>query len=225
MLLSAARQSLRQQQRVAQLPLRAYATNKGPTRPAQPTPPAAAPAPLTEKSPLPADSPLASDAAPTPTEAEILAGPAPTPTPTAEAPAPAPAAPTQENALSTRANSLAEQFMDLSEVAPEGSSSSSGNTFPGERTGARAKGSGSSSIEKKRKNLTRGLLLAGLLGTVGTAGWLGREWESEEEKMKMIGRSEDLQAVRECDEGGWQSFLGRAKIRGADYLDVSSSRE
>ena len=203
MLRSAARHSLRS---VAAAPLRTYATTKGPV--SRPGEPAVAPPPPTEKSPLPAaaaDETLASAEALPTTDADptLKVDPVST-TP-------------KESALSTRQNSLAEQFMDLSEVAPEGSSSSSGST----RTGARAKGTGSSSIEKKRKNLTRGLLLAGLVGTVGTAGWLGREWESEEEKMKMIGRSEDLQAVQECEEGGWKSFLGRAKIRGADYLDVS----
>lgn len=73
--------------------------------------------------------------------------------------------------------------------------------------------------------MTRYLLGAGVVGTVGTLGWLGREWESEEEKMKLCGRSEDQQAVLEAEEGGLMGWFGRGKLRGADYLDVSASLE
>jgi import inner membrane translocase subunit TIM50 len=93
--------------------------------------------------------------------------------------------------------------------------------FPGETTGARAKGAGTqSTIERKRQNLTRIMMLLGFVGVAGTLAVLGKDWESEEEKMKLIGRSEDKQAVAEAEEGGWKGWLARVKLRGADHLDV-----
>lgn len=56
-----------------------------------------------------------------------------------------------------------------------------------------------------------------LLGTYH----LAKDWESEEEKMKMVGRSDDAWAIKYSEEGGWKSVVGRAFIRGEDYMDVS----
>lgn len=119
----------------------------------------------------------------------------------------------------SRSTSLAESFLDYTEVAA--GSDSSRNTFPGDKTGARAKGSGSkSSIEIRRRNLTRWLVAASAVGGIGYAAYLGREWDSEEEKMKLTSRTEDLQAVTESEQGGWQASVGRFKIRAEDLLDV-----
>ncbi|ORY80675.1 HAD-like domain-containing protein [Leucosporidium creatinivorum] len=215
MLLSAARQALRQQPaRFSALPSRCYATAK-PPRPSSPAATAPTRSP-TEKSPSSTvDAPPAAAAPPPPASAEPLT----TPPPADAATATTPPTPAPEQALSTRANSLAEQFLDLSEVAPEGSSSSSGNTFPGETTGAKAKGTGSSSIEQKRKKLTRGMIGASLVGLLAGSYHLAKDWESEEEKMKMIGRSDDAWAIKYSEEGGWKSLVGRAFIRGEDYMD------
>lgn len=38
--------------------------------------------------------------------------------------------------------------------------------------------------------------------------------------MKLTSRTEDLQAVAESEQGGWQASVGRFKIRVEDLLDV-----
>lgn len=65
------------------------------------------------------------------------------------------------------------------------------------------------------------MLGASLVGVLVGGYHLAKEWESEEEKMKMIGRSDDQWAIQFSDEGGWKSLVGRAFIRGEDYMDVS----
>ncbi|BGP37325.1 mitochondrial inner membrane protein required for protein import [Rhodotorula kratochvilovae] len=147
------------------------------------------------------------------------------PSPTAADPAPAASAsPASQvppvNALSERQNSLAEAFLDLHpDVAPRSDEERAGSQFPGETTGAKARGAGKSSIEKKRAMLAR----AAGLATVGGLAWavydLGKDWESEEEQKKMFARSDDQQAIDEAQEGGWMGWWGRLKIRAADHLD------
>jgi hypothetical protein len=56
----------------------------------------------------------------------------------------------------------------------------------GERTGARSAKDSLSTIEKKRQTFARWTIAFGLAGVIGGAVYMGREWESEEEK-KAIG--------------------------------------
>ncbi|BGP13363.1 hypothetical protein JCM10213_005792 [Rhodosporidiobolus nylandii] len=145
-----------------------------------------------------------------------------------QAPAPSaadPAAPSSSsqtppaNALANRHESLAEAFLDLHpDVAPRSEDEVHGR-FPGDKTGAKARGKGKSSIEKKRANLAR-LALAGGLAGVGYGVWqLGKDWESEEEQKKMFARADDKEAVEQAQKEGIEGFWGRLKIRGADHLD------
>lgn len=138
-------------------------------------------------------------------------------TPIPAEPLPASSSPLAPASKSTEALtptiSLATHYLNTAEDR-EGS-------YPGERTGAKAKGSGTkSSIEKKRQNLTRVLLALGFAGLVGGVGVYGREWDDEEEKMKLIGRTEDLAAVALCDEGGVNAWVGRGRIRIGEAMDV-----
>ncbi|CEQ39318.1 SPOSA6832_00823, partial [Sporobolomyces salmonicolor] len=122
------------------------------------------------------------------------------------------------DALSTRSSSLAEHFLDLHpDVQPRSEDEIRG--FPGERTGAKAQGAAKSSIERKRQNLSRALIALGLTGGAYATYQLGKEWESEEEKMKLIGRSDDKEAIEQAEKGGWEGFVGRIRLRGADHLD------
>lgn len=142
---------------------------------------------------------------------EVAATPIPSePLPTSTSPlAPAP----KSTEALTPTISLATHYLNTAEDR-EGS-------YPGERTGAKAKGSGTkSSIEKKRQNLTRVLLALGFAGLVGGVGVYGREWDNEEEKMKLIGRTEDLAAVALCEEGGVNAWVGRGRIRIGEAMDV-----
>ncbi|GAA5982628.1 hypothetical protein JCM11641_002605 [Rhodosporidiobolus odoratus] len=124
------------------------------------------------------------------------------------------------NALANRHESLAEAFLDLHpDVAPRSDDELHGGKFPGDKTGAKARGKGKSSIEKKRANLAR-LALGGGLAGVGYGMWqLGKKWESEEEKQKMFLRADDKDAVEQAQKEGFEGFLGRLKIRGADQMD------
>lgn len=203
--------------------LRSYATAKPPAAPKFPKAtiesdakaPAAPKAPAAAKAPSPVVPPPAEqtnlgDAIPSPPAAEVTPPPG---TPSLDS-TPAPPAPAPKEALTTTP-SLAEQFMEISDVAPP-------SAF-GEKTGARAKGAGTkSSIEKRRQNLTRSMLLATLFGAAVGAGLLGRDWEDEMEKMRLVGRTEDLEAVRQAELKGWEGWLGRARLRGEDMLDVST---
>lgn len=112
--------------------------------------------------------------------------------------------------------SLAEEYMEISEVAPAGSSSS----FPGERTGAKAKGADSkSTAEKARQRYARygfGLLA---VGTVGVAAYASRDWDSEEERARITSRTEDMLAIEQSNQGGVMGRWGRAKLRVEDTLD------
>lgn len=115
----------------------------------------------------------------------------------------------------TKSTSLAQQYLD---ETPD----QTGAIPASKTTGARAKGSGSkSSIEKKRQNLTRTLMLMGTVGLIGGIGFLGREWDDDFERMRLVGRTEDLEAVKEAEEGGWKGAVGRGKLRTEDMLDVS----
>lgn len=114
----------------------------------------------------------------------------------------------------SRHTSLAEHFLDISDVAPPSAS--------GQTTGAKAKGSGSSTIERKRKNLTRGGLAVGVGCLLFAAYDLGKDWESPEERKNLIARSEDILASEQAIKDGWEGWLGRVKLRGADRLDVSA---
>ncbi|KAL8279867.1 hypothetical protein RQP46_007717 [Phenoliferia psychrophenolica] len=169
--------------------------------PRPPTAPAESTSPIID--PIPVSSPSPSSPPTPPTDST------PTPTPSADTTPP----PQQEGI--TRSTSLAEQYLDLSDVAPPSS-----EAF-GQSTNARAKGSGGakSSIEKKRANLRRVLGLVGLGTVVAGAAFLARDWEDEFEKMRLVGRTEDLESVEEAEQGGWVAALARAKLRGADMLD------
>lgn len=144
-----------------------------------------------------------------------------TPSTPSSAPADPAAAPEQPvNALQNRSQSLAEAFLDLHpDVAPR-TEEELNSKFPGDKTGAKARGQGKSSIEKKRANLARLLLGASVAG-IGYGAWeLGKEWENEEEQKKMFARSDDKEAVEQSQKEGLEGFWGRMKIRGLDHLDV-----
>ncbi|GAA6012518.1 hypothetical protein JCM10207_009027 [Rhodosporidiobolus poonsookiae] len=178
-----------------------------------------------------ADSPSPSPAHETQTGATSSAqdlpplNPEPTPTPSTPSPTPAdPAAPASqappENALQNRSSSLAEAFLDLHpDVAPRSEDEINGGKFPGDKTGATARGTGKSSIEKKRANLARAAVAFGLAGVSYGVWQLGKDWESEEEKKKMFARCDDKEAVEQAEKEGFEGFWGRMKIRGLDHLD------
>jgi hypothetical protein len=69
--------------------------------------------------------------------------------------------------------------------------------------------------------MTKGFVVAGVLATALGAGFLAREWDSEEEMMKLIARTDDFDSVKEAELPSYQGMLGRAKLRAADYADVS----
>lgn len=163
--------------------------------------------------PTPSTIPSEEESIKTTSSTEPLSSSSPLP------PSTTPSTPTKPTESVIPVTSLAQSILDLT---PDQTGSIPESKF--ERTGARAKGSGSkSSIEQKRQNLTRFLLLSGLFGTVGVIGYLGREWDDDFERMKLVGRTEDLEAVRESEMGGWKGALGRGKIRGEDILDVGFS--
>ncbi|KAG8714535.1 mitochondrial inner membrane protein required for protein import [Ceratobasidium sp. 423] len=76
----------------------------------------------------------------------------------------------------------------------------------GERTGARSAKDSLSTIEKKRQAFARWTIALGLGGVIAGAVYMGREWESEEEK-KAIGAGEEL------------SLFGRSKARITDTFN------
>ncbi|GAA5865825.1 hypothetical protein JCM3774_003110 [Rhodotorula dairenensis] len=127
------------------------------------------------------------------------------------------------DALSTRQNSIAEAFLDLHpDVAPrteEELNAAGGSHFPGDKTGAKARGAGKSSIEKKRANLARAAGAATVAGLLWATYDLGKDWQDEEEAKKMYARSDDKQAIEEAEQGGWMGWWGRLKLRAADHLD------
>jgi import inner membrane translocase subunit TIM50 len=61
-----------------------------------------------------------------------------------------------------------------------------------------------------------------LAGTGYLAYDLGKEWENEDERKKFIARSDDHEAIEMAQKDGWEGFIGRIRLRGADQLDVSS---
>ncbi|CAE6459794.1 unnamed protein product [Rhizoctonia solani] len=76
----------------------------------------------------------------------------------------------------------------------------------GERTGARSAKDSLSSIEKKRQALARWTIAFGLAGVIGGLVYMGREWESEEEKNAIAG-GEEL------------SLFGRSRARITDTFN------
>ncbi|GAA6009909.1 hypothetical protein JCM11491_000863 [Sporobolomyces phaffii] len=184
--------------------LRSTSKNVPPSSPTPETAPEATPPPA--RSDLP---PLASE--PTP----AAATPTPTPEPTPVDPA-APASPTPPvDALATRSTSIAEAFLDLHpDVQPRSEESKFGD-----RTGARAQGATKLPIERKRANLSRALLVGTVLGAGYLAYDLGKEWESDDERKKFVARSDDRDAIEQAQKEGWEGFIGRIRLRGADQLD------
>lgn len=63
-----------------------------------------------------------------------------------------------------------------------------------------------------------------MIGTLVGTGYfgydLGKEWESEEERKKFEARSDDKEAIEMAKQSGWEGFVGRIRLRGADQLDV-----
>ncbi|GAA5884911.1 hypothetical protein JCM6882_007148 [Rhodosporidiobolus microsporus] len=171
-----------------------------------------------EASPLSPEPPV-TPSAPSPSPAD----PAAPPSPASQVPPPSssqeqPAKP--ENALQNRSSSLAEAFLDLHpDVAPRSQEEIDGGKFPDDKVGAKARGSGKSSIEKKRANLARLAMAGGLAGVAYGIWELGKDWESEEEKKKMIARADDKVAVEQAEKEGFEAFWGRMKLRLLDHLD------
>ncbi|GAA5998163.1 protein translocase subunit TIM50 [Rhodotorula paludigena] len=205
--------------------LRSTADNSPPPSQPAPTPEPAHPAPSSAADP----PPRATQTGATPSAESVP--PLSSQPPAADAPSPADPAPSAAsssasqvppvNALSERQNSLAEAFLDLHpDVAPRSEDERRGGSqFPGDKTGAKARGAGKSSIEKKRALLVRAAAGATVAGLAWAVYDLGKDWESEEEQKKMFARSDDKQAIDEAQEGGWMGWWGRVKIRVADHMD------
>jgi len=189
--------------------LRTYAVNNKPTATLNPSPLSASSTPLSHPAAPSPTSPTApapgTHTAPTPTSAPLEA--AAEAAESAQAQVPAAAKP-----------SLASQFLEIADLPGEGGNQESAT---GRRTGARAAGTEKSSIEKKKAGIARLMTAVGAGLLVGGAYYLGRGWDSEEEKLKLIGRSDDFEAIKEAEQDGWAGWIGRIKIRGADQMDVS----
>lgn len=168
------------------------------------------PSPATQGQPTPASNdlpPLSSEPTSTPAAAEGPSGAADPAAPASQTP--------PVDALATRSTSIAEAFLDLHpDVQPRSEESKFGD-----RTGAKAQGASKLPIEKKRQNLSRALLIGTLAGGGYLAYDLGKEWESEEERKKFIARSDDKEAIEMAQKEGWEGFIGRIRLRGADQLD------
>ncbi|KAF8694165.1 HAD-like protein, partial [Rhizoctonia solani] len=96
--------------------------------------------------------------------------------------------------------------LDISPIEAPPPPNTPSDKSSGERTGARSAKDSLSSIEKKRQTFARWTIAFGLAGIIGGAIYMGREWESEEEK-KAIGGGEDL------------SLFGRSKARITDVFN------
>ncbi|KAM0749849.1 HAD-like protein [Meredithblackwellia eburnea MCA 4105] len=177
-----------------------------------PPPPPSQPAPsITEEpsspaaAPSPSPPPQPSSASATPAE------PAHPSVPTEEIPPSPPSQPAPPTSI-TKPISLAEEYMEISEVAPP-------ESF-GKTTGAKAKGAGTqSTIEKRKHKFFRNMSIFAVVGLVGSAAYLGRDWDDELEKMKLVGRSDDLQAVENSEKTGWEGMYGRGMLRFSDMAD------
>jgi hypothetical protein len=217
------RQSLALPHRPLPTLLRTYAT-KPPTVPKASPPKAtkassngplaqSAAAPIAPAAPIP-ETTVTTPEQPT-ADSDALPTSSPFPT-TSTADAAATPEPEASSESLTKSTSLAQQFLDLSDPA------AAEDAYANTRTGAKAKGSGSkSSIEKRRQNLSRTMVLLGLGSILVTAYTVGREWDDEFEKLRLVGRTQDLQAVEESEMGGYMGWLGRGKLRTEDLLDVS----
>ncbi|SGY67663.1 BQ5605_C004g02795 [Microbotryum silenes-dioicae] len=191
------------------------AGSPAPTSTSTSTSTATATATATPSDPTPAPS------ATTPSALDPILSTSPTP-PAAEAPlSTSSTSPSSSESALSRSSSLAESYLDYTEVVAN-PTQTRGSTFPGDTTKAKAKGSGTkSSIEQKRANLTRFFIGAGLL-SLGYGAWsLGKPWENEAERLKLCGRSEDQDAIKGAELGGFQGWVARTKLRGFDILDVS----
>ena len=194
---------------------RAYATTKStpPTAPSsnkpdataatveEPVLPTAAPESTKDASPASA-SPVDPATAPTTPEATERTPPA------ATAPVPT--------------ESLAEQYLSLSDLPASSSDSASSSARV---RGGRSKSKSQSSIEKTRKKMTRTLLLSSVVGVLVAGSWLARDWEDVTEEMKLVGRAgeEGRTFVQMLEAGGWRAAAGRAGLRAYDAIDVSDS--
>ncbi|GAA5901738.1 protein translocase subunit TIM50 [Sporobolomyces salmoneus] len=186
--------------------------------PSSPTPETAPEPTLPNSSSSSSPSVGATQGQPTPSSSDLppLSSSEPTPTPSGAVDPAAPASQTPPvDALATRSTSIAEAFLDLHpDVEPRSEESKFGD-----RTGAKAQGASKLPIERKRKNISRGILLGTLVGTGYLAWDLGKEWESEEERKKFVARSDDNEAIEMAQKDGWEGFVGRIRLRGADQLD------
>lgn len=203
--------------------IRSYAINNKPTAglnakplstPNTPLTHPAAPATTSPTSPAPSThTPPTPTSAPLEAQAEAQLDPtAPPPTTTATA------APSEAQVPTAAQPSLASQFLEIADLPGQGGNQESAT---GKRTGARAAGTEKSSIEKKKAGIARLMTALGVGLVAGGGFYLGRPWDSEEEKMKLVARSDDFEAVKEAEQEGWLGWVGRIKIRGADQMDVS----
>ncbi|KDE03470.1 hypothetical protein MVLG_06032 [Microbotryum lychnidis-dioicae p1A1 Lamole] len=189
-----------------------------------PSQPAGSPAPTSTSTSTATATATPSDPTPapsatTPSALDPILSTSPTP-PAAEAPlSTSSTSPSSSESALSRSSSLAESYLDYTEVVAN-PTQTRGSTFPGDTTKAKAKGSGTkSSIEQKRANLTRFFIGAGLL-SLGYGAWsLGKPWENEAERLKLCGRSEDQDAIKGAELGGFQGWVARTKLRGFDILD------
>lgn len=126
--------------------------------------------------------------------------------------------PTEPTQAIQPSSSLAEQYLELSDLPAAKS-----ETFPGNTTSARSRSASSkSSIEKRRQAMTKTLLIASSVFAVAFGIFISREWDSEEEGMRLIGRSDDLEAVKLESQGGLKARYGRGRLRVFDAIDVGA---
>ncbi|ELU42187.1 NIF domain-containing protein [Rhizoctonia solani AG-1 IA] len=95
--------------------------------------------------------------------------------------------------------------LDISPIEAPPPPNTPSDKSSGERTGARSAKDSLSSIEKKRQTFARWTIAFGLAGIIGGAIYMGREWESEEEKKAI---------------GGGTIHLGHLTRRLVGYIDL-----
>ena len=103
--------------------------------------------------------------------------------------------------LQQEKETLASTYLDLTSLT---------NASPGDKQKRRSM----SSIEKKRQNYSRITSVLTLLGLGYGVWYIGRDWDSEEEKNRLLGRHADV--LKDMQEGRWL----RTKARGVDLADV-----
>lgn len=82
----------------------------------------------------------------------------------------------------------------------------------------RPKSKRESTTEKQRKAMTRSLLIASVVATIGLVGFGAREWD-ELEEMKLVARSDDFDTINLLKEGGIKACYARAVLRAEDLLN------